>query len=646
MGITITINGVDRTSKYQVEELNQITVKRIADDGEIGQGSIPIPINADFAVYAGHALKIVHDGVTIIDGWVGTHSYSRGSNVRGRWIKSLALTDDNALLRGFRTLKWVRPAETTRARFLAFLAAFVPLVTDTTNVTSTPAAVGNMPAKTYGPTEELLDELQQEIKDLTGNTIFLEKRRAHCHPATEGALAGLSITDVNPDYVTSFDPIDAARTTDPHDLGNDLVVKGPKGRVRVTDATSLARHDVDGLKHQRYAEISEGNARAQATVMLNNMRYERTTYECEIGPLTAAQVDLIPVGSLINVTSQVMGLVSSTQRIAALTLRYRHPGKWMASIEMGFPVRNRVKPPRTVPPTLPYQPQDDAPVQVQAKTKANTSLDSGITLDATPTEGNLLVAVVGWRATTGAPSILTGFTQVGSTVAVAAADCVYLAYRIVQAGDTATFSHVTTSGKEHTIVLSEWSGTWASPLDVSATATGGGVAPTVSITPTPGRSGVVIGGAINVNTNTPQDSNYVAGAGYALIGQANVPSGHPVTGAVSKTVASTSGSYSPNMTATSGFPGDGSLSSWGIIAAVFEQQDNPPATGQWVDETVTMVGASGITRFPFADGSLTVKVDLLDQTAAVTAQDGAAGSFTLGFTPKAGEVVTVRYQGR
>jgi hypothetical protein len=37
------------------------------------------------------------------------------------------------------------------------------------------------------------------------------------------------------------------------------------------------------------------------------------------------------------------------------------------------------------------------------------------------------------------------------------------------------------------------------------------------------------------------------------------------------------------------------------------------------------------TAFPFADGSLKVYVDRLDQTAAVTSYDGAAGTFTLGF---------------
>jgi hypothetical protein len=63
-------------------------------------------------------------------------------------------------------------------------------------------------------------------------------------------------------------------------------------------------------------------------------------------------------------------------------------------------------------------------------------------------------------------------------------------------------------------------------------------------------------------------------------------------------------------------------------------------------EVVTMSGADGTTLWPFANGTLKVFVDDTDQTGAITAQDGAAGTFTLGFTPFVGEVVTVEYVGR
>ena len=77
------------------------------------------------------------------------------------------------------------------------------------------------------------------------------------------------------------------------------------------------------------------------------------------------------------------------------------------------------------------------------------------------------------------------------------------------------------------------------------------------------------------------------------------------------------------------------------------EPEQPPLPGQPVGpETVTMTGANGTTSWPFATGSLQVFVDNLDETGAITAQDGATGTFTLGFSPTTTEVVTVFYLGR
>lgn len=75
---------------------------------------------------------------------------------------------------------------------------------------------------------------------------------------------------------------------------------------------------------------------------------------------------------------------------------------------------------------------------------------------------------------------------------------------------------------------------------------------------------------------------------------------------------------------------------------------DPPTSGKaWgpVLPTQTpngsIVSFSMPTGYTWAVGSLRVWVDNLDQTAAVTAEDGAAGTFTLGFAPKTGELVQV-----
>jgi hypothetical protein len=44
---------------------------------------------------------------------------------------------------------------------------------------------------------------------------------------------------------------------------------------------------------------------------------------------------------------------------------------------------------------------------------------------------------------------------------------------------------------------------------------------------------------------------------------------------------------------------------------------------------------------PFADGSLRVRVDSIDQTPAVVGSDGASRTFELAFAPRSYELVTV-----
>ena len=76
----------------------------------------------------------------------------------------------------------------------------------------------------------------------------------------------------------------------------------------------------------------------------------------------------------------------------------------------------------------------------------------------------------------------------------------------------------------------------------------------------------------------------------------------------------------------------------------------PPAGGQWVyNETPTPAPGGGntvfYTLFPYANGSLKVWVDQVEQTSAVTESNPAIGQFTLAFDPRSWEVLTVSYQG-
>ncbi len=86
----------------------------------------------------------------------------------------------------------------------------------------------------------------------------------------------------------------------------------------------------------------------------------------------------------------------------------------------------------------------------------------------------------------------------------------------------------------------------------------------------------------------------------------------------------------------------------GVVAnEVVAPDPQPPEPGQVAPWTVvTMAGAVGTTEWPYAAGSLLVKVDgLLISRASYTETDPAAGTFTLSWAPDSDEVVTVQYQG-
>ncbi len=84
-----------------------------------------------------------------------------------------------------------------------------------------------------------------------------------------------------------------------------------------------------------------------------------------------------------------------------------------------------------------------------------------------------------------------------------------------------------------------------------------------------------------------------------------------------------------------------------VVPNEVQNEQGPPSPAQEVGpEIVLMSGVNGTTANPFADGSLRVFYDQLEQTAAIVSYDGAAGTFVMAGAPLVGWQVTVRYQGR
>lgn len=348
----ITIEGVDRSASYTPEELDQIEIAMQADAGEQGIGTAPVPTSTPSQeAFSGQQFLIEVGAVTILDGFVGPISRDRGVAAAGtRQTLRYTVVDENALLKGHRAVSWIRPEETDRARMLAAITAYLGYLSlDTSMVLNTNNET--IPAKTY-MTEDLFNELQDDCGGPTAKIMFIENRRIHWHRQTEGDNAGLTIVATGADRSTTFSLESASapqRSKDGMDLVTDVLARNPTTDISytATDATAQGIHDASGIRHQRLVE-QDGATLAQLTVLATRLlatyKTERITYEGVIGPLTAAQVALIPPGSLITVTDPVWGLTSSVQRIAGLRLKYRHPNKFMATLQLGYVPRLRVKP--------------------------------------------------------------------------------------------------------------------------------------------------------------------------------------------------------------------------------------------------------------------------------------------------------------
>lgn len=349
----VTRAGVDRSTNYQPDELSAIQIQLAAWDGQVGQGTVPVPDpSGNQEPYWGEQLLLEQSSQTILDGFLGQITSERGGGATGtRRVHTMTLADDNALLQGHASAGWIRPAEAPAARWTAFVTSFLPGGIDTTWLLTTNESGITLPKKTYR-SDSVFDDLSADTIGPTGKTVYMEHRNFHWHLPTEGQTCSIVLHDTNAQTSTSFRPLSAQRTKDGMDLRNRIYARNDKGEeVTVFDATSITRHSGAGLHQQGYSEYGSETA-AEMTrdinVTLAERKDERVTWTYKIGPLTAAQaVALIP-GSQMTVTAAVHSLSAAVKRIAQVTLAYRHvSGTFEATIELGYLKRGKRKPTKT-----------------------------------------------------------------------------------------------------------------------------------------------------------------------------------------------------------------------------------------------------------------------------------------------------------
>lgn len=646
----VTIAGVDRSSAYTPEELAQITVRLVADRGEVGTASVPIPDPAGTQEpYAGQQFLLEVGAVEVFNGYVGSVDRNRNGTIGNRLLHHYYVSDENAALDGYVAI-WKRPAETDRARILAFNAAFLGhLSLDTTWVLN--SNLVTVPAKQYS-TESLFSELQDDLEPASGKTLFIERGRLHWHLPTQGITAGLAIVEAeDADYVTSFPLLSAnppSRAKDPMELATKVTVRNSKGQARsASDSTAITRHDADGLRHHVLLEEPDATTaqlQALANATLAGRKRERITYEGEIGPLTASQLEDIPVGALIPVTDHVWGLTASTQRIAAEDIRYVHPNRFYVGLELGYPVRIRRKPPRLTPPAplRPFVPDGGEPWALCTPvglTGAWTYDDPGSFNDDGTVSGTVGTLTMedptippwtnaSWTWSKAIPAgarpfevhTMWSLPEVGTDVGVDGTTSLvrmhlngtaYVQAAIVSVDDygvpgehEARFKGATGSD---IIVDLGVGGTAAADADLGFRVDASGAA-----------WGRVILGASDSGwvslpwTDLTVDSILI----YALFGGVDFPD-----------------------------PGGAVLS---LLNVTIDQDCGSaiPLTGQTVaDPAMTGDGATTtyVTAYPYIAGSLRLDVDGIDWTTLVTETDPGAGTYDLTYAPPVGATVTVYY---
>lgn len=597
-------------------------------------------------------------------GFIGIKNISRGPYVNGAGrIWDLTLVDQNAVF-SFNPITgndWNRPAETDIVRLAAlvgsiYLPSSIIEENGAEDFTNNPIAFGEADYRHQYPLDVFTSVAGTSGKDFyayydhTGaaTSLFYDLN------ATTLGTSTLRISNVAADYdgTTTFAPLaDAVLTQSGENVYSNIDYQYRGGFVVDSRAQTITDFIQRGAIYSTDRVGRRDTAEALAAAFLLAHAAEQDEIAVSVR-IPAAKVNLIEQGMGIDVKfSHLPGYTSFTtiKIISRNVVQYDDAWYDLHLVCSSKPLV--AGPGGGDPGEFPHEPCGDAPAFVQSKSGSGTPISTSVTLDATPLAGNLLVAAVRFRSDTNTLDI-DGFTAVDAYVEDNDGQKARLWYRFVQLGDSATVGGSAGNGtSEVGLWVAEFSGVGA--LDsfnsnVSASDFTGTFTLTAgTITATAGTPLLLVGMAI-VGSN-PNDPFVVVPNDSAVELFETTNAGAPAAWMGYRIVSVPSGSYSLSGSATMS-AGIGHGQAGTAAAFICDDSSASPAPGQWVGidpkETVTMSGNAGTTAFHFADGSLSVFVDDLDQTAAIVTQDGATGTFTLSFIPTTTEIVTVTYQAR
>ena len=625
----------------------------------------------------------------LFTGWITGKSISRGPYRIGagrQW--NCDIIDQNALFsfEVFRASSAKRPAETDVARMQFMIAsapmAFTPVADNGRFSTANPVNFGDADYVTQYPSEMVLSVAGTAGKnayaywDQAAREIAFHYDLVDANPACTLRISNVS-TDI--DSTTTFGPlIDAELVRSPEDVYTGILFGYRGGYAygrRQATIDDLSPSEFSPTEFHRdlvYRSDRVGRlATAQALVasMLEAKANEQDTITVTV-QLPATKVGLVDAGMKIDVKFSHLPGYEAFTSLAIIRRDYKPTDGHDALYDVRLELSNASAPRGPGggdPGGFPPEPEPCDLAWVQSSNINVNSTNIEVILPFTPTIGNTVVLDFGMRTTGLIIDLGSAWTDLTGVIGFApsAQDfAVQRFYKVWDADDVNPipfdFDGSGGSGGDNNFLrclATELSGAMTPFVtDTETTDVNYCAPPTMcgTVTVDSGTSVLLLGVASIARNVSSSNSFTPNGSATEAI---DISQGSRVPMWLGYELTTGTGSGQSMSAQIVGCPGNAANGYGGILTAFVCTSGDPDAvcieSGQPSpeDEAVTPPTGDGTTttfttRCPFADETLHVKVDNLNQDAAVASYDGAAGTFTLGFAPVAGEQVTVNYLGR
>lgn len=664
-------------------------------DGSVGFGGIVFDDTDGSLTVRGWMKVVVKETActaapVLFSGYIGPRRYSRDGDSQyrtaaARWIDT-DLVDENAVLhiRLITGADGKRPAETHNARidWLVDSAYLSGLIDDVTLVdTSNPR-----PFEEADYRGQYADDVLNDLAGPIFRTFFVYPTQPtggrglfFDTPTATVGTSTLRISNVlgDVDTSTTFAPfIDATLTKDPSEVYSRIRYTYAHGTVIEDDAGTVTEFFTDNGLGARGLQVNntriglESSARSMAENMLSRDDDENNTIAVTVR-LPAAKVGLIGPGERIEVRfSHLPDYESFTfTRVTSRTIMQApgNPDWYDVRLELNsHGVGGGGGGGAPGPGTFPHPPSSGAGIVQQVSGLGNLTMPSAIT------EGNTLIYVGAIRAAN-----FSAWDYVADGYVLAAAfgestdpggtNAAMVIYKTAASGEGVILNPIAGSDPPGADAGGTWyelAGEWApdeedeNTGDSLSVAAGPITAAANSITFAIVGQGQ--GGSYDSASNQAMFDGgyYTLASGWIEDFDSNATSGHPT---ILTAHQATSGALSLSAvnaidSASGYFIGAGDLNYIAQMVS-FAQTDStgssPPEPGQRFGPITPVETPDGATYtftlpdpYTFADLSLEVFVNRLDQTAAVTSYDGATRQFTLAFAPWGTDVIEVYGQGR